>query len=427
MALFRCCEDNGVSSIDVYELPDWFAEQTKGLLFNYRADIQKQMDRIEEALVASTESAEQLLEEVVIDGEMTVPGAAAKLANRLKALFDTIEFPEEITFASVEELLQDLEGYLRDVTLAGQRYIRRLPKVHKRVIKELDYQFRTINQGYQKIKKIWEKDKLPKQVDLIREEVEEIEDRSHQLVKLSEQLVEFQRQREKVEGRVEEHQDGIEQFRMDSGLVEIEEIRREIDSIRMLVTNQLNFLKKPFKKLSQAAGQAVMISSTAGEGADAYSADPWQAFQKDTEDLSRLKAGLNALVDAIGNKKIKFKMRLNRKVIDSREQVVEKGDLDEYRQRFSALESRKTELKSSVSVDERRKLEKSLERAKWEKRDVAAEIAHIQDQISKVSARLKTLQTRLENALSKILRGDIEIEFPDEVKAILGEAATDES
>lgn len=415
-----------MSSIDVYELPDWFAEQTKDLLFNYRADIQKQMDRIEEALVASTESAEQLLEEVVIDGEMTVPGAAVKLANRLKVLFDTIEFPEEITFASVEELLHNLEGYLRDVTLAGQRYIRRLPKVHKRVIKELDYQFRTINQGYQKIKKIWEKEKLPKQVDLIREEVEEIEDRSHQLVKLSEQLAELQKQREKAEGRVEEHQDGMEQFRMDSGLVEIEEIRREIDSIRMLVTNQLNFLKKPFKKLSQAAGQSVMISSTAGEGADAYSADPWQAFQKDTETLSRLKAGLNALAEAIENKKIKFKTRLNRKVIDSREQVVEKGDLDEYRQRFSALESRKSELKSSVSIDERRELEKSLERAKWEKRDVAAEIEHNQEQISKVSARLKTLQKRLEKALSKILRGDIEIEFPDEVKAILGEAASDE-
>jgi len=416
-----------VSAIGVYELPDWFAKQAEDLLFNYRADIQKQMDRIEEALVASTETAEQLLEEVVIDGEMTVPGAAAKLANRLKTLFDTVEFPEEITYSSVEELLADLEGYIRDVTMAGHRYIRRLPKVHKRVVKELDYQFRTINQGYQKIKKIWEKDPLPKQLDQIREEVEEIDERSHQLVKLSEELVALQTEREKAEGRIEEHQDGIEQFRMDSGLAEIEVIRKEIDSIRMIVTNQLNFLKKPFKKLSQAAGQAVMISSTAAEGADTYSADPWQAFQKDAESLARLKAGLNALTEAIEENKIKFKTSLNRKVIDRRDQVVEKGALDEYRLRLSALESRKTGLQSAISIEDRRELEKSLERAQWEKRDVAAEIAHVEEQMDKVSARLKTLQKRLEKALSKILRGDIAIEFPDEVTAVLDEVSTDDS
>lgn len=416
-----------MSVIDVYKLPDWFAKQIEDLLFNYRADIQKHLDRIEEALVKTTETADLLLEEVVIDGEMTVPGAAAKLANRLKTLFDSVEFPEEITYASVEELLQELERYIRDVTMAGHRYIRRLPQVHKRVVKELDYQFRAINQGYQKIKKIWEKDKLPKRLDQIRDEVEEIEDRSHQVVKLSKDLVELQQQQEKAEGRIEKRQTGIEQFRKDSGLAEIDEIRREIDSIRMIVTNQLNFLKKPFKKLSQAAGQSIMISSTAGEGADAYSADPWQAFQRDIDGLARLKAGLNALTEAIQEKKIKFKTSLNRKVIDRRDQIVEGGGLDDYRLRFTALDSRKSELKSSVSIDERRELEKSLERAEWEKRDVAAEIAHNEEQIMKVSARLRVLQNRLEKSLSSILRGDIEIEFPDEVMAIIGEDSSEES
>ena len=427
MGVFKCGEDDSVSVIDVYKLPDWFAKQIEDLLFNYRADIQKHLDRIEEALVKTTETADLLLEEVVIDGEMTVPGAAAKLANRLKTLFDSVEFPEEITYASVEELLQELERYIRDVTMAGHRYIRRLPQVHKRVVKELDYQFRAINQGYQKIKKIWEKDKLPKRLDQIRDEVEEIEDRSHQVVKLSKDLVELQQQQEKAEGRIEKRQTGIEQFRKDSGLAEIDEIRREIDSIRMIVTNQLNFLKKPFKKLSQAAGQSIMISSTAGEGADAYSADPWQAFQRDTDGLARLKAGLNALTEAIQEKKIKFKTSLNRKVIDRRDQVVEGGGLDDYRLRFTALDSRKSELESSVSIDERRELEKSLERAEWEKRDVAAEIAHNEEQIMKVSARLRVLQNRLEKSLSSILRGDIEIEFPDEVMAIIGEDSSEES
>jgi hypothetical protein len=345
----------------------------------------------------------------------------------LKALFDEVEFPEAITHASVEELLKDLEGYIRDVSIAGQRYIRRLPKVHKRVIKELDYQFRVINQGYQKIKKLFEKEKLPRQLELIQEEVEEIEDRSHQLVKLSEELADLKKQKEKAEGRVEKRQDGIEQFRMDSGLVEIDGIRREVDSIRMVVTNQLNFLKKPFKKLGQAAGQSIMISSDAGEGADAYSADPWRAFQRDTESLSKLKAGLNALTAAIQDKKIKFKASLNRKVIDRRDDVVEKGALDEYRKRFSALDSRKEELESSISVEKRRELERSLERAEWEKRDLGAEIAHAQEQMDKVSARLKTLQKRLEKSLSDILRGSIEIEFPEEVASLLHEDATVET
>ncbi len=405
--------------IGVHELPEWFAERVDELLSNYRLDIQKQLDRIDEALVKTVETSDQLLEEVVIDGELTVPGSALKLASRLKSSAKDMAFPEEITYSSVEELLDDLEDYLQDTTHAGRRYIPRLPRVHKKIIKELDYQFRAIGQAYQKIKKIWEKEKLPKQVELLGEEVGEIDDRSRQVLSLSEQLVKLREQKEQTAERVEEHQDGIEQFRMDSGLAEIEEIRKEIDSIRMIVTNQLNFLKKPFKKLSQVAGQSIMISSLAGEGADAYSKDPWMAFQRDTDNLEQLKAGLTALAGAVQDVKIKFKASLNRKVLDRKADVVEKGELDEYRLRFSNLSSRKKELEEAVSSEERRDLEKSLERAEWEHRDVKSEIAHIEEQVTRISARLKTLQKRLESGISKLVRNDIEIEFPEDVQALL--------
>lgn len=404
--------------IGVHELPEWFAERVDELLSNYRLDIQKQLDRIDEALVKTVETSDQLLEEVVIDGELTVPGSAQKLASRLKSSAKDMVFPEEITYSSVEELLDDLEDYLQDTTHAGRRYIPRLPRVHKKIIKELDYQFRAIGQAYQKIKKIWEKEKLAKQVELVGEEVEEIDDRSRQVLSLSEQLVKLREQKEQTAERVEEHQEGIEQFRMDSGLAEIEEIRKEIDSIRMIVTNQLNFLKKPFKKLSQAAGQSIMISSLAGEGADAYSKDPWRAFQRDTDNLEQLKAGLTALADAVQDVKIKFKASLNRKVLDRKAGVVEKGELDEYRIRFSNLSSRKKELEEAVSSEDRRDLEKSLERAEWEHRDVKSEIAHIEEQVTRISARLKTLQKRLESGISKLVRNDVEIEFPEDVQAL---------
>ncbi len=256
-------------------------------------------------------------------------------------------------------------------------------------------------------------------MEQVDEEVEEIDERSRQVLALSEQLAELREQKEQTAGKVEEHQEGIEQFRMDSGLAEIEEIKKEIDSIRMIVTNQLNFLKKPFKKLSQAAGQSIMISSVAGEGADAYSKEPWTAFQRDTEGLERLKAGLTTLANAIQEDKMNFKASLNRKVLERKTGVVEKSDLDEYRLRFSSLSSRKEELENAVSSDERRDLEKSLERAEWEHRDVKSEIAHIEEQVARITARLKTLQKRLESGVSKLVRNDIEIEFPDEVQALL--------
>lgn len=422
-----CVRDNGVSVVNVHDLPDWFSKQTEDLLFNYRADIRRHLDRIEDALQNTSDSAEQLLEEVVIDGELTVPGAASKLVSRMKSATAEVPIPDTITYSSVEKLLADLEAYLREATDAGRRYIPRLPKVHKRIIKELDYQFRTIGQGYQKIKKIWEKDKLPKQLDLIRQEVEEIDQRAKQVVKLSEQLAELHAQKAKMAGKIAEQHDDIEQFRKASGLTEIDGIRREIDSIRMIVTNQLNFLKKPFKKLSQAAGRIVMISSTAGEGAETYSNDPWQAFQDDTETLEKLKTALTALADAIETGKIKFKTSLNRKATDRREEICNKRTLDEYRQRFSTLEARREALRSQVSVDERRELEKSLERTKWEQRDIEAEIRHNQEQIERISARLIALQKRLDQSLSRLIKGDVVIEFPEAVQAILTEETTEKT
>jgi DNA repair ATPase RecN len=416
-----------VSVIGVNKLPEWFTQQTEELLSGYRSDIRRQLDRIDEAFVKTTETSELLLQEVLLDGEMTVPGAAQKLASQMKSSVEDITFPDQLTYSTVDELIADLEGYLRETMMSGRRYIPRLPPVHKKIVKELDYQIRAVDQGYRKIRKIWEKGKVPKQLDTIESDVKEIVQRSDQLTTLVAELEKLEKQQRETAGRVAEQREGIEEFRAQSGLDEIDSIHTEIDSIRMLVTNQLNFLKKPFKKLDQAAGTTVMISSLAGEGASGYSSDPWDAFQKDEVNLSRLKAGLTALATAIENKKLSFKQSLNRKILDRKTTVCEQGGLDEYRQRFGDLEARKDELKAAVSVDDRLELEKSLDRAQWEHRDVTAEINHNKEQIERIAGQLKTLQKRLEGSLSRLVRNDVTLEFPDDVQAILSEGITGEA
>jgi len=416
-----------VSVIGVNELPEWFRQQTEELLSGYRADLRRQLDRIDEAFVKTVEASELLLEEVLLDGEMTVPGAAQKLASQLKSSIEEISFPEELTYSTVDEVIGKLEGYLRETMMNGRRYIPRLPPVHKKIVKELDYQLRAVDQGYRRIRKIWEKGKVPKQLDTIERDVKDIFQRSQQLMTLVTELQELEEQKKRAAGQVAKQREGIEEFRAQSGLAEIDSIHKEIDSIRMLVTNQLNFLKKSFKKLDQAAGSTVMISSLAGEGARAYSADPWEAFQKDESDLARLKAGLTALAKAIEENKLSFKQSVNRKILDRKTAVCEQGGLDEYRQRFGDLESRKNELKAAVSVDDRLELEKSLDRAQWEHRDVSAEINHHKEQIERIAGQLKTLQKRLEGSLSRLIREDVTLEFPDDVQAILSEGVTGET
>ncbi len=413
-----------MQTISSFELYMWLADRVDGMLANYRADISKHLEKVTQALNRMEDTSEQLLQEVVVEGELTVPGAASKLANRLKSLAAELIIPEELTYSSVQELVESLENLLRSCTEAGRRYVPRLPAVHKKIIKDLDYQIRQINQGYMKLKKLWEKNTLPKQLDKIQKDAEELLERIEQIVKIVNELKELRQQEKTTAGRIEEQQEDIEQFRMDSGLVEAEEIRRETDAVRMLVTNQLNFLKKPFKKLSQAAGQIVMISSSASEGADAYATDPWQAFQKDTEGLDKLKASLSALAEAAHSGKIKFKQSLERKIGDRQREVCDRGSLDEYRKRFSALQERQQEISSQVSVEERRDLEKTLERAKWEHRDVNAEIAHQEEQLNRVSERLSKLKTRLERALKRVLNDALEIKLPDEVLDILIETQT---
>jgi DNA repair ATPase RecN len=416
-----------VSVIGVKELPEWFAQQTEELLSGYRVELRRQLDRIDEAFVKSMETSDLLLGEVLLDGEMTVPGAAQKLASQLKSSIENISFPEQLTYSTVDELIADLEGYLRETMMSGRRYIPRLPPVHKKIVKELDYQIRAVDQGYRKIRKIWEKGKVPKQLDTIETDVKEIVQRSDQLMTLVDQLQELKQQQKETAGRVETQREGIDRFRAQSGLDEIDAIRTEIDSIRMLVTNQLNFLKKPFKKLDQAAGTTVMISSLAGEGANSYSSNPWEAFQKDEVDLAQLKAGLRALANAIGERKLSFKQSLNRKILDRQTAVCEQGGLDKYRQRFGVLDSRKNELNAAVSVEDRRELEKSLDRAQWEHRDVTAEINHSNEQIERIAAQLKTLRKRLESSLSRLVREDITLEFPDEVQTILVEGVREDA
>jgi hypothetical protein len=408
--------------IEYNELGAWVVERTADLLADYRSDILRPIEKIQQALLKIEESTELLLEEVVLDGELTVPGAASKLSEALRSQGADLEFPKEPSFASVQELLEKLESFLRGSHEAGRRYIPRLPKAHKRAIKELDYQIRTISNAYQKIKKISEKTKLPKELDLLAQEVEDLKQKTQQLITLSERLVELEKRKTELTDRLETREKAVEQFHSSSGLSEIDTIHREIDAIRMLVTNQLNFLKKPLKKLSQAAGTSMMLSSTAVEGADAYSTDPWQAFGQDRENLSKLKACLTALSKAVQTGKLRFKQSIDRRIVERKEEICGKAALDELIQRYSSLIERKQELESGISTEEQRDLHKALERAKWEQRDIKAEITHGEEQKTRIAKILASLKNKVEKMITRITKEDVRITFPDQVLSLLDES-----
>ncbi len=408
--------------VEYSDLGAWVADKTGVLLADYRSDILRPIEKIQQALLKIEESAELLLEEVVIDGELTVPGAASKLSESLKSRGGDIVFPEEPSFASTQELLEKIEAYLRGSHEAGRRYIPRLPKAHKRAIKELDYQIRLISNAYQKIKKVSEKTKLPKELDFLAQEVEELEQKTQQLVIITTDLVELRGRQLEMADKLETQQQAVERFHSDSGLSEIDTISREIDAIRMLVTNQLNFLKKPLKKLSQAAGSSIMLTSMAVEGADAYSSDPWQAFCQDVDKLSKLKASLTALSDAVQTGKLRFKQSIDRRIIERKEEICGKAALDELFERYSNLIERQRELESSISTEKQRGLQKALERAKWEHRDVDAEVAHGEAQKTKLVKILVSLKQRLEKMVERLVKEEIRITFPDQVQSLLDES-----
>ncbi|MFX1562152.1 MAG: hypothetical protein ACFFDP_02465 [Promethearchaeota archaeon] len=405
-----------VSSSDLH---GWLQERIDDLLQDYRLDLSRHIDRIIEATNGISESSDLLLQEVVVDGELTIPGAASKLSSQLKTIVAELKFPEKLTHASVQNLLESLEELLKKSTTAGRRYIPRLPKIHKKVIKELDFHIRVVSQEYQKIKKIFDKNKLPQQLDTLTESVIDLGQKTEQLAIILDKLAELQNQQSATVEKIEEQEEGIEQFRVESGLAEIEAIRREIDAIRMLVTNQLNFLKKPLRKLSQSAGGTLMISSTAIEGANAYSADSWRAFQEDAENLEKLKASLSALSNAVQAGKIKFKQSIDRKILERKAEICDKAAIDELRARFSILNARREELVSGVSTDERRELEKTLERAQWEHRDIKAEITHSEEKMKRATESIKSLKKKIEQSLKHHLNDEVQIELPEKIQVHL--------
>jgi hypothetical protein len=408
-----------VPTILAGELPSWLEARTRELLLPYRSEVGRHLDRVKLAQEKISEAADQLVHQVVMDGELTVPGAAVKLSAQLKTLVANLQVPEEITYSSVQRLLEGLGTLLRDSTEAGRRFVPRLPKVHKRTIQELDLNVRMIGDAYARIRKAADRNPLPLELSQLEEEAKELADKTDQLVHLFEQLEALRGQKETAASKVEKHREGIEHFRVESGLAELDEIRREIDAIRMLVTNQLNFLRKPFKVLTQSAGKTVMIPPAAGEAADAYSTDPWAAFMDETEGLTRLKGGLAALDDAAHSRKLDFKQALDRKISERRHEICEKGTLDELQRRYSALAARQQELKSGIPLEQRQALEKTLDRAQWEHRDIEADIAHTEEQIQRIGAVLAALQRKLEKALTGLVRTPVHVEFPAEVSAVV--------
>jgi chromosome segregation ATPase len=101
------------------------------------------------------------------------------------------------------------------------------------------------------------------------------------------------------------------------------------------------------------------------------------------------------------------------------QEICEKGTLDQLRHRYAALAIRQQDIRSAIPLEQRQALEKTLDRAQWEHRDIEADIAHTEEQVQRIGALLGGLEQKLEKALSRLLRDPVRLEFPAEISAIV--------
>jgi hypothetical protein len=404
-----------MTNLNVEQLQKWYRKQLKEKSKDFIKQAEKSYKIVETALKDIEELSKGFQDEE--DEDLESGSIASRFAMKVEEIVSDFYVGKEITYENTEAMQGEIQRFIQELWGAGARWIRRMDKRYKNVIKSLDTYMKELAREMNKIGKLLYEFSWVKDLERIGGRIDTLHD-----LTFSKEIFESQiRQvRQKIETAHIEYNNAKKahaEFTEVSNVSELLNLDEQAEHVRSLLRMKLNPLKKQVKKFFQH-DTGVRIGPAGQKALTDYFEDPYVAITQEAEGYPVLIEGLVGLEEAIEKGKLPLKDRLARRAIEEVE-TIKKGGLQQLQDQAKEIENKRHTYAGSEVYAKNEALQNSLNEARKNLEYHRNDLLRIRDDIKRQIDKVNEFKTRIESEIYGSFKEKVNIQVEVSLEPLL--------
>ena len=404
-----------MTNLNVEQLQKWYRKQLRKKSKDFIKQAEKSYKIVETALKDIGEVSKQFQEDE--DEEIESGGIAARFALKIEEIVSDFYVDKEITFENTEAMQSEIQHFIQELWGAGARWIRRMDKRYKNVIKSLDTYMKELAREMNKISKLLYEFSWVKDLERIGGRIDTLHD-----LTFSKEIfvVQIRQVRDKIQTAQTEYDSAkktYDDFTDTSNVAELLSLDEQAEHIGSLLRMKLNPLKKQVKKFFQH-DTGVRVSPAGQRALTEYFKDPYVAITEESEGYPSLIEGLSGLQEAIEKRKLPLKDRLARRAVEEVE-AIRNGALQKFQDQAKEIENKRHTYAGSDVYSKNEALQDALNEATKNLEYHRNDLLRIRDDITRQIDKVKEFKTRIESEISDAFSEKVTIQIEVSLEPLL--------
>jgi hypothetical protein len=384
-----------MTNLNVEQLQKWYKKQLGNKSKDFIKQAEKSYRIVETALKDIEQLSKQFKDEE--DEELASGSIAARFAQKVGEIVSDFYVDKEITYENTEAMQAEIQRFVQELWGAGARWIRRMDKRYKNVIKSLDTYMKELAREMNKISKLLYEFSWVKDLERIGGRIDTLHDLTFSKELFEEQIRQVRQKIESAQTEYESAKKAYNEFTETSNVAELLNLDEQAEHIGSLLRMKLNPLKKQVKKFFQH-DTGVRISPTGQKALTEYFEDPYKAIAEEPVGYPGLTEGLTGLREAIERGKLPLKDRLARRAIEE-VVAIQDGGLQKLQDQAKEIENKRHTYAGSDVCATNKVLQDALNEANKNLEYHRNDMLRIRDDITKQIDKVKEFKSRIESEI----------------------------
>ncbi len=395
-----------MTNLNVEQLQKWYRKQLKKQSKDFIKQAEKSYKIVETALKDIEEVSRMFKEED--DEELESGGIAARFALKINEIVSGFYVDKDITYENTEAMQSEIQHFIQELWGAGSRWIRRMDKRYKNVIKSLDTYMKELAREMNKISKLLFEFSWVKDLERIGGRIETLHDLTFSKEIFEEQISQVRRKIDSAQIEYDSAKKAYDDFIETSNVSELLSLDEQAEHVNSLLRMKLNPLKKQVKKFFQH-DTGVRIGPAGQKALTEYFEEPYIAITEESDGYPGLLEGLTGLQEAIETKKLPLKDRLARRAVEEVE-AIRKGGLQKLQDQAKEIENKRDTYAGSDVYSQNETLQNALNEATKNLEYHSNDLLRIRDDITRQIDKVKEFKGRIETEIVEAFSAKVTIE-----------------
>jgi hypothetical protein len=403
-----------MTNLTVEQLQKWYRNQLK----KSSKDFLKQAEKSYRIVESSLKDIEEIVSDFESD-DVDDPDTATSMrfAGKVKEIVNDFYVGKEITYESTELLQGEIQRFIQDLWEAGRRWIKRMDKRYKTLVKSLDGALKELTREMNRIAKLLYEYGWVKDLERIGGRIDTLHDLTFSKEVFEEQISTVRQKIATAQQDYEKATEAYTAFKDTSNVAELLSLDEQAEHVSSILRMKLNPLKKQVKKFLQH-DTGVRVTPAGQKALMDYFDDPYKAIADEAEGYPALMEGLQGLREALEKDRLSMKDRLARRATEEIDSI-ENGSLQKYQAQAKEIEEKRRIYAGSDVYSKNEELQFDLNEAKKNLEYHRNDLLRIHDDISRQIEKVEEFKTRIESEIAKAFNEKVKIQVEVSLEPLL--------